>query len=386
MANLLTTAPTITASGISAPAYADVLAYLQGQYQAIYGSTVYLGSDSQDGQFLAIIASAINDANAAAIAVYNAFSPATAQGANLSSVVKINGLTRNVASNSSVTLVLTGVAGTKISNGVVQDTAGYKWDLPPTVIIPTGGSIRVTAVCETLGAITAQVGTVTQVVTPTLGWQLVNNTAAAAIGSTVESDGALRLRQAQSTAIPSLTVLAGIIGAVAATPGVTRYAAYENDTSFPDANGVPGHSISLVVEGGSATAIAAAIAAKKTPGAGTFGSTSVTITDLYGIPHIINFFLPTNVPIVVAITLSALPGYTSDIGVKIQAAVTAYLNTLAIGQRVMLTRMYVPANLNGSADGSTFEITALTINGASADVAIAFNQVAVAAGVTITVS
>ncbi len=385
---ITTTAPTVSPTGITAPTYADVLAYLQAQYQAIYGSNVYLGSDSQDGQFLAIIANAINDANAAAIAVYNAFSPATAQGANLSSVVKINGIARNVASNSSATVLITGQAGTIISNGVVQDTAGYKWNLPASVVIPPGGSISVTATCQTIGAIAALAGTLTGIATPTLGWQNVTNPAAATTGAPVETDAALRARQTLSTAIPSLTVIGGIVGAVAAIPGVTRYAVYENDTATTDTNGLPSHSIALVVEGGDQTAIANAIAAKKTPGAGTYGTTSVTVTDPYGISHVINFFRPTDVAITVAITIKALSGYTTNIGIEIENAVANYLNGLGIGQKVMLSRVYVPANLSGSADGLTYEITSLTLNGSASDVAIAFNQVATSnvASVVITVT
>lgn len=370
------TAPAIGSAGISAPAYADILAYLQAQYRSIFGSDVYLGSDSQDGQFLAIIADAINDANAAAIAVYNAFSPATAQGADLSSVVKINGLARNAASYSTVDVVITGVAGTSIFLGVVQDTAGFKWNLPLFAVIPSGGQITVTATCQTIGAITALPGTVSQIATPTLGWQSATNPAAAAVGAPVETDAALRQRQSRSTAIPSLTVLDGMIGAVAAVPGVTRYAAYENDTASTDANGIPPHSVSFVAEGGDAAAIASAIAAKKTPGAGTYGTTSETITDVYGIPHTINFFRPTDVPVTAAITLKALTGYTSAIGAEIQNAISAYIGSLAIGQKVMLTRLYLPANLSGAADSATYEITSLTLNGSAADVAIAFNQVA----------
>jgi uncharacterized phage protein gp47/JayE len=113
-------------------------------------------------------------------------------------------------------------------------------------------------------------GTINQIATPARGWQSVTNPADAAEGAPVEKDPVLRQRQTVSTALPSLTVLDGIIGAVANVPGVTRYVAYENDTSAADANGIPSHSISLVVEGGDATAIANAIAAKKTPGSGTY--------------------------------------------------------------------------------------------------------------------
>ena len=62
-----------------------------------YGSDAVLTPDSQDGQLLAVFAQAIYDNGQALIAIYNSFSPATAQGAGLSSLVKINGLARDVA-------------------------------------------------------------------------------------------------------------------------------------------------------------------------------------------------------------------------------------------------------------------------------------------------
>jgi hypothetical protein len=53
----------VTSAGISAPAYSDILLSLQASFRAIYGSDAYLEADSQDGQFLAIMAQAINDCN-----------------------------------------------------------------------------------------------------------------------------------------------------------------------------------------------------------------------------------------------------------------------------------------------------------------------------------
>lgn len=373
---------TIDATGIHAPTYADVLAYLRDQYRGIYGADVYLEPDSQDGQLLAIFARALHDANNMAIAVYNAFSPATAQGAGLSSVVKINGIRRAAPSNSTVDLLLTGTAGTTITNGVVADTAGNRWNLPASVTIPPGGTITVTATAAEAGAVIAAAGTVTRILTITPGWVSVTNPAAAAPGAPVESDAALRRRQGISVALPSRTVLEGIIGAIANLPGVARYAAYENDTGTTDANGIPPHSIALVVEGGDAQAIAAAIAAKKTPGAGTYGSTAETVTDAYGVPHAIRFSRPTGVPIGVAITLKAFAGYTTATGQAIQAAVADYINALAIGCDVPLTKLYLPANLVGSADGATFDITSLAIgrDGATptaANIPIAFDEAAI---------
>ncbi|RQR87735.1 MULTISPECIES: baseplate J/gp47 family protein [unclassified Burkholderia] len=385
-------APVISAAGISAPAFSDLIAYLIAKYQDIYGTDLYLGADSQDYQFLAIQASAINDLNASIIAAYNAYSPATAQNANLSSVVKINGLARNVPTNSTVDQIIVGVVGTVITNGVTQDANGNKWSLPASVTIPVSGTITVTATCQTAGAVQAGIGTVNQIATPTLGWQSVTNATAAAAGAPVETDSQLKARQAVSTALPSRTVLEGTVGAVWAVPGVTRVTPYENDTSTADANGVPGNKIYIVVEGGDSTAIASAIAAKKTPGTGTYGTTTVTVTDAYGIPHPISFYRPTYDAITCAITLKALAGYTTAIGAAIQNAVSAYINAVVIGGAPSGTVEWDSAltAAKSVAGSNTFRIISLTLSGpggaGTPDVPLAFNHAGQATPSSVTIT
>lgn len=378
----------IDATGIHEPAYSDVLAYCQQSYQAIYGSDVYLGNDSQDGQLLAIFAAAINDVNSATIAAYNSYSPSTAQGTGLSSVVKINGIARLPATNSQVGVTLTGTAGTTISGGTVTDTSNQQWLLPTPVTIPPSGTIDVTAIAQNSGAVYAAPGAVANIGTPTRGWQTASNANAATPGVNAESDAGLRRRQASSTAGPSQTVLGGILGAIANLAGVLRYMPYDNDTNATDINGVPSHSIALVVEGGAVQDVVNAIGGRKSPGTGTYGTTSGTYTDAYGIPATIRFFQPSYVPIAVNITIRALTGYTSLVGGEIVAALVAYLTTLPIGQSVFLSRLYVPANLVGPAaspispnDAGTYDITAITIGRAgqtigASDVTLAFTEVA----------
>ncbi|MDE1158445.1 MAG: baseplate J/gp47 family protein [Neorhizobium sp.] len=223
---------TIDENGITAPTYTDVQSYLATQFQGIYGSDIVIDPDSQDGQLIAIFAAAIHDANSMAVAVYNAFSPTYAQGAGLSSVVKINGISRAASSNSTADLTIIGQAGAIITNGKAQDLAGNYWSLPATVTIPNTGQIVVTATCDTTGAISATAGAISDIATPSLGWQSVTNAAVAVEGAAVETDADLRRRQKTSVAIPSLTVLEGIVGAVANLAGVARYKAYENDTDM----------------------------------------------------------------------------------------------------------------------------------------------------------
>lgn len=376
---LATLAAVIDSSGISAPQYADIFASLQASFQSIFGSDSYIGPDSQDGQLLAIVAKAISDSNDTAIAVYNSFSPATAQGAALSSMVKINGIKRNVPSNSQVGVTVTGVVGTVITGGIVADSV-YQWALPTPLTIPIGGFINTTATCTTPGAIAALAGTVNKIITPTLGWQSVTNATAASAGAPVESDASLRARQGFSVALPSLTVLAGIVGVIEALTGVTQCVAYENDTNSTDANGLPPHSISMVVLGGAAAAIANAISSKKTPGAATYGTTSAVVVDSVGVAHTINYYVPTPKTITVAVSLHPLTsGYTSAIGVSVVAAIVSYINALMIGDDVERARLYLPAQLYGSADSLTYNITAIQIAispGAvgTSDLTIAFNE------------
>lgn len=384
-------AATIDATGIHAPTYNDVLTGLQDSYRAIFGSDAYLGNDSQDGQLLAVFAQAISDCNAVAVQVYNSFSPAYAQGTGLSSVVKINGLARGIPTPSTATVTLTGQVGTVISNGQVGDGTNT-WNLPASVTIPASGSIDVTATAQDPGAMQAAANTLTRILTPTLGWQTANNASAATLGNPVESDAALRQRQTISTAQPAQAVIDAIGAAIGAVTGVSRYRVYENATDTTDANGIPAHSISAVVAGGSISDVAGAIQRRKPPGIQTYGSTSQQVIDPAGLPITINFFQISNTSVYVGITIKALAGYVSTTGTLIRNAIATMINNLDVGEDVYLSRVYAPANLSGDAAMSssgltqaqldalsaTYNITALTIGFASTslgttDLAIAFN-------------
>ena len=368
--------------GVVFPDYPTVLEQLKQEYRTIYGEDVYLEADSQDGQWIAVMALAMFDTMQVAAAVYNSFSPLTAQSDALTRNVKINGIRRLSPSYSTADLTIVGQAGTIITNGQAEDTLQQKWNLPASVTIPVGGSIVVTATAAVIGRVTAAAGTITKIATPTIGWQSVNNVAAATEGDPVESDAQLRRRQTNSTMIPSLSVMEGIIGAVASLQGVSRYRGYENDTATTNADGIPRNSISLVVEGGNSTQIAEAIAAKKTAGTGTYGTTTVTVYDQYGIANAIKFFRPTNATITVEVSLTARTGYLSTTATLIKAAVAEYLNNLEIGDDIYITKLYVPANLlNNPEVSNTFDVTQVRIkkNAGSfvtTNITLAFNEIA----------
>jgi len=373
----------IDETGFHMASYPEVLADLQGMWRGIYGPDLYLEPDSQDGQMVAVVATLAYDLMSLAQSVYNSYSPQTAQGAGLSRSVKINGLRRKAATYSVVDVVLVGQVGTVITSGIAEDVAGQKWLLPATVTIPVGGEISVTATAQTPGLVRTAPGEITKIGTPTRGWQSVNNPEAAVPGAAVESDAELRRRQAISTALPSLTVFEGTMAAVAAVSGVTRLRGYENDTDEVDANGIPAHSISIVVEGGDTATIAAAIAAKKSVGCGTYGDTSIEVRDKYGIPLTIAFWRSDQVSVYMALTIRARPGYVSSTGQAIIENLAAYLNDLGIGEDVLLSKLYSPINdAEPTAGMRTFDVLSLTIGTdpealAATNIDIPYNAVAV---------
>ena len=369
----------IDATGYHYPDYPAVLTFLKDSYRTIYGADIYLEADSQDGQWVAIQALALHQTMAIGAAVYNSFSPSTAQGVGLSRNVKINGIARTIATFSQADVLIVGQPGTVITNGQAQDTLGQYWNLPATVTLPVGGAITVTALSKTIGAITAGANTINKINTPTLGWQTINNVAAAVVGNPVETDGKLRLRQTVSTALPSLSVFDGTIGAVKLVAGVGQVKGYENDSNVTNADGVPPNSISIVAASGDSQLIANAIARHKTPGTRTFGTTAIQTLDKYGLPNTMNFFRPTVATIGVEVTVQALFGYTTSYADLIKQAVSDYINALDIGDDIYINRLYLPANLSGVAVSKTFEINLLRIkkNAAAfvvADIPILFNE------------
>jgi uncharacterized phage protein gp47/JayE len=347
----------IDSSGISVPIYNDVLEYFQEQYRLIYGSDIDLDADTQDGQWVAILAAAIDDANQTIAATYQAYSPSYAQGAGLSSVVKINGIRRLVASNSTVTIRCVGQAGTQIDAGLVADNLNLntQWRLPVGIVIPPEGEITVTAVCTVAGSVAATTGTITEILTPVPGWQTVENLSAAVPGLPVESDATLRRRQTQSTANPSQTIVVGIQGAIEDLEGVFRVMVYENATGLTDINGIPPYSMAAVVQGGSSQDIANTIALRKTPGSPTYGTTPILVFDSRGVPSIINFFELTLVPIAVHIDIKVLLGFTSTIEQEIIDSVIEYLTGLPIGYDSYYSKL-VAATQIADPDGLTYDV------------------------------
>lgn len=332
--------PYIDGTGMHIPLYQEIVDKLVEDMKQIFGDDIYLEADSQDYQQISIFARMIYDSYNLALLAYNNRTPKDAIGIGLDNIVALAGIQRKPATASTVVLTITGVDGTKISNGEVSDDNGNYWELPDEVIIPSNGIIDVTATSKEKGNVFALPNTITNINTPVYGWLSVTNKQASSAGIDVENDFELRGRFSLSVLGPSSSIFESLQESLAAIPGVTRVRGYENDTSATSTGtvppnvpaGIPSHTISFVVEGGNDVDVATELYMKKTPGCGTFGTTTVKLQSVTGNILAVNFYRPQYTNVKVKITIKQLDGYTSDYVDKMQEAVSTYITEMSIAE------------------------------------------------------
>lgn len=373
--------PYIDDDGLHIPTYADIRDDLVNEIKNIYGQDLYLKNDSQDYQMISAFALKSYDTMQLLQLVYNNHSPKTAVGTALSSLVKLNGIKRKSASYSTCVVTLTGVKGTVIAAGVIEDDQGNKWDLPINTVL-NAETMDVTARCETAGAVEAGIGTITKIYTPQIGWISVTNSVRAIAGKAVETDEELRSRQSISVAITGKNMLESTISAIKAVAGVTRCKVYDNDSNVTDANGIPGHTIAAVVEGGLDADVSEAIYLRKGPGCGTYGTTTTEYMNSDGLKTSIRYFRPTYTAINISVSIKKGNDYSSAVADVIKTNIENFITTLDIGNDVAALGIY-SAIIAAIADPKTpaFSLTSMTMAAEGGemsmqDIPIAFNAVA----------
>lgn len=349
--------PYIDATGMHVPTYNDIRDELITQMKRIFGTDIYIAEDSMDYQQISIFAKKIYDANSLGVLVYNNRTPNTSVGIALDNLCSLVGIKRYPASNSTVQLTITGTPSTVITNGQASD-GSIVWDLPSTVTIPDSGQIIVECNSHEVGYFLALPGTITTIVTPVYGWLSVTNTYQSNPGVDEETDAHLRGRFSQSTQLPNLCVFDSMIAAIQSVGNVNRVKGYENDTGDIDANGLPAHSVTFVVEDGDEDEVAYQIYLKKTPGCMTNGTTAVNVISSEGVTTVIRYYKPTYKPVYVKISLKKLAGYNEIYETNIKNALVEYVNNLDIAETVYRSVLWsVAIGQMGSITSPQYSVT-----------------------------
>ena len=196
------------------------------------------------------------------------------------------------------------------------------------------------------GVIPASAQSITAIDTPVVGVTGCTNWAAAVTGSAIETDAALRLRRVLQLQQASTSTVGGIATSIQNNvTGVSSVAVFENTTDVTNGQGLPPHSIQVVVQGGTDADVANQIWNSKPAGIATYGSSSYVITDSSGLPHTIYFTRSTSLPIYLAITLTRNynpaegPVYPATGDAQVLSNLLAYGNTLVGGQWVIYNQL-----------------------------------------------
>jgi uncharacterized phage protein gp47/JayE len=252
---------------------------------------------------------------------------------------------------------------------VTIDTGNAAYTAGGYVIAPGVTSVTVPAAAQTaaaLGNVAAnQITTLGQAITYV---DTVNNEAAFANGANAETDTALRTRFVAYLASLSRATKAAVAYAIATVQATATYTLIENQQY----NGTTDNGyFSLVVDDGSGA-----------PPVSFLTNVSNAVDAVRPITTRFGVFAPVIVNATVTMTTVIASGYDPvATQLAVQAALQAYINSLTLGQTLTFSRM---TQIAYDASAGVSNITAVTLNGGSADLAATTKQVI--KYVTVTVS
>ena len=315
---------TITSTGLTVATQTELVAQYTAAFQAIYGSDINLGPETPDGQLMMIFIQSVLDLEDLLVQIYNMFDPDNAIGVILDQRVAINGIQRQAGTFTvtNITLVLSqsvnlyGLDQTVQPIYTIADNAGNQWELQTTQLGVGPGTVVFAFQSATPGALTTIPNTITIPITIVLGISSINNpTTYTTLGVNEESDAALKVRRQISVSLPSQGYLAGLLAALENIPGVTYASVEENNTGSTNVDGVPGHSIWVIVAGSGADSdIANAIYTKRNAGCGTYntapGAISFNITQVDGSIFTVYWNIAEPETLYIKFTVSSLNGST----------------------------------------------------------------------------
>lgn len=276
----------VDSAGLTLQTLSDIVTDLETGFKEIYGNDINLDANSPDGQMINLFAQAKIDILECIREVYNSFSPSNASGRVLDQRCAINGIIRQGATYTTVSITI--IASESVSlvglDGIgtpftVTDSSGNDFYLLNSFTTISGPNTA-TFQSANAGAVSISNGTITTIKTVTYGIDSVTNPGGALIqGVDEETDAALRYRRARSVANASSGYIDGLLGEILSLDNVIFANVFENFTHVTGITGITGmppHSIWCVVDGGYPTAIADVIYRKRSIGCNMYNGTGAT--------------------------------------------------------------------------------------------------------------
>lgn len=387
----------LTETGFLIPTIEEIVADLRQELYDEFGTSIDLVNGIL-GRFVTILAERYALIWQKVEGVYNAGNPDTASGHALDALCLLTGTLRVESTYSLVTLSLTGLPGTtvpagqqvatlstealfltaepaaiaavpswtyntvyvggarvtnagKVYHALIGGTSAPSGGPTETTNIVTDNSVtwvylgRGTGVVDVPGQAVAK-GTVLgaaydirDIKQAYGGWSDVANLLDAVPGYDTQGDEALRLSRENELSQPGGSVADAIRAEILDVPGVIGATVFVNNTDDVSFEGMPPHSVELLVRGGDDATIAQKLLDQVAAGIATFGTTSSSAVDSEGNTHAIAFSRPEVLNIGVTITLTKAPYKASDSNTypingddAVKAAIVAFGNAQKPGK------------------------------------------------------
>lgn len=308
----------IDGNGIQVQTLSEILSEMTEGFKSIYGTDINIDADTPDGNLINIFSLAKKDILDLIVSAYNSFDPDQAVGTQLDSLIQLCSITRKggtyTETNISITvdrsLTLDGLDTS--SPFTVADDEGNEFQLVETTALSSGTTACLFRAVD-IGAVQVLQNTITTPVTIVLGVTAINNPdVPTQDGQDEETDAQLRIRRQKSVALPAQGFLDGMTAALNNIEAVTEAVVYENITGTTNGDGVPGHSIWVIVDGGDDSDIAEVIYTYRAAGCGMYGAESVSVTRIDGTTLDVMFDRAVAQDLYVKFKLTSLSGATLD--------------------------------------------------------------------------
>ena len=307
----------IDATGIQIKTISEVIASLTATFIAIYGDDVNLESNSPDGQLLYNFALIVIDFANLIVQDYDSKDPDQAVGVSLDGVSQLAGITRNGGTYTQVNITVTtdrslNLVGTDGTTPFTVTDGTNSFELVTSASLTTGANVLAFQ-CTEIGNVQISLNTLTTIATPVLGVLTVNNPSAPTQqGTDQETDAAFRIRRAASVSLPAQGSINGLIGGLLTISGLTDCSVLENTDASADGDGIPGHGIWVITQGGVNADIAEMIYLYRPCGVPMAGAVTVDIEQVDGSDFTVSFDHAVPQNLYMALTIVSKSGGTID--------------------------------------------------------------------------
>lgn len=305
--------------GVIVPDTADVKTDVENEFASNFGADLDMQGSTPQGRLIEMeTMSRVGTVGLCAL-IANQINLEYATGQYLDAIGAFFGVERKSAISTRVLATIGGVAGTVIPAGsLAKTTAGDNFYLENEVTIPVGGSTTAYFLSSEKKAVPCVIGTLTTIVSQTIGWETISNPTAAVLGSDVESDFDYRKRINNARYVGT-ALTESIKSKLQLVDGVVSSFVYDNgDSSSTTYDGITidAHSLLAVVDGGTNADVARAIFSAKSGGCAytAISGQSVTQTVVdgaYGVSYTVTFNRPDVLNFDVVIDVSSA-GYSGD--------------------------------------------------------------------------